>query len=269
MTSEERLALIRLKVKRADKHIDDLKSALRPFLDSNPYKVTAKRNADTRRLIYYVASVEPVPVCIPAISGDILTSLRSALDHLAQQLYLVGTGNTQGYRDKTSFPISPSAKDFESGLTRKVEGMRQDAIDAIRALQPYAGGNGADLWTLHRLNNIDKHRMIVTVGAAYRSMDIGAVALQGLRRAFPEIAIPDTANMALFIRPADNLFPLEAGKELFMDAPDAEFNKKIQFTFEVAIHEPGIIEGKPIPETLVQFRDRVSGIIDAFRPCLS
>jgi hypothetical protein len=190
-------------------------------------------------------------------------------------MYLVGTGGTKGYRDKTSFLISPSAKDFKSGLPRIVVGMRQDAIDAIRALEPYVGGKGADLWPFHRLNNIDKHRLIVTVGSSFRSVGLGPIMERMFKSAVPAEKFasmqPHMKTLAadLFIRPADNLFPLKAGDELFVDAPDAEEHKDMQFRFEVVIHEPGVIEGKPILETLVQFRDRVNGIIEAFRPCLS
>lgn len=267
MTADERLALIRLKIERANKHIDDLQVALRAFLDSNPYKITTKRDPDTRKMIYYLTSVQPVPAVFSLIAGDILHCLRDSLDHLTQQLYLVGTGGTEGYRGKTGFLISPSAKDFKKGLPRTIEGMRQDAIDAIRAIEPYVGGKGADLWPFHRLNNIDKHRLIVTVGSSYHSLGIAPVITRNARAEVRELMAAAAAN--LFLRPADNLFPLKAGDELFIDAPDAEEHKDMQFRFEVVIHEPGIIEGKPILETLVQFRDRVDGIIEAFRPCLA
>jgi hypothetical protein len=104
----------------------------------------------------------PIPATIVMIAGDVLNNLRSTLDHLAQQLYLVGSGGST-FRDQTSFPIAETPKKFKSVLRGKVEGTRQDAIDAIRALEPYTGGKGADLWTFHRLNNIDKHRMILTL----------------------------------------------------------------------------------------------------------
>jgi hypothetical protein len=265
MTADQRLALIRPKIERADKHIQDLKAAVRSFLDSQPYKIANKRDLETRKLLYYVVSVDLVPASIATIAGDILHCLRDSLDHLTQQLYLVGTGDGKGYRDQTTFPIMPSAKVFKTELAKRVEGMRQDAVDMIKGLEPYKGGQGEDLWVFNRLNNIDKHRLIVTVGSAFRSMDIGAVAAQKFNQAFPQIQMPE---LSLFMRPADNKFPLKAGDELFIDAADAEVNEKIKFCFEVAIHEPGVIDGKPLVETLVQFRGRVSGIVDAFRPCL-
>jgi hypothetical protein len=265
MTADERLALVRLKIERADEHIADLQAKIRSFFDSNPYKIATKRDPNTRQLIYYVDSVEPVPVAFTTITGDILNNLRSALDHLAQQLYLVGTGGTKGYRDQTSFLIAESAKKFKAGLLGKVEGMRQDAIDAICALEPYKGGKGADLWAFHRLNNIDKHRLIVTVWSRLRSFDLTPTMKNLLSRSLAlSVHLPE-----LFIRPANSFVPLKAGDELFLDAPSAKGDDKTQLKFEVVIHEPGIIENKPLLETLVQFRDRVNGIIDAFRSCLS
>jgi hypothetical protein len=265
MTPDERLALVRLKIERADNHIDDLKTAVRSFFDANPYKVSHRRDPHTRKLIYYVESAQPVPIIVAAIAGDALHCVRDTLDHLTQQLYLVGAGNAKGYRDQTSFLISKNAKDFKSTLPGKVQGMRKDAVDAIRALEPYPGGKGADLWTLHRLNNIDKHRLILTVGSAFRSVDLGAHMSAHFEKAFGK-SLP-AFNM--FVRPADNLFPLEAGKELLIDAVDAEANEKMQFRFDVAIHEPGLIEGQPVVETVVTFRDRISDIVNAFKPCLA
>jgi hypothetical protein len=51
--------------------------------------------------------------------------------------------------------------------------------------------------------------------------------------------------------------------------PDAEPNEKIEFRFDVAVHEPPIVDGQPILEMLVQYRDRVNGIVEAFKPCLA
>lgn len=42
MTVDERLALIRAKVKRAKKHIRDLEREISAFLDSNPYEIGTK-----------------------------------------------------------------------------------------------------------------------------------------------------------------------------------------------------------------------------------
>jgi hypothetical protein len=62
MTAEERLALIWHKVERANKHIADLNSAIGAFRATNPYKVGAQRDPETRKPVYYVAEVSPIPL---------------------------------------------------------------------------------------------------------------------------------------------------------------------------------------------------------------
>jgi hypothetical protein len=265
MTADERHALARLKIDRASKHIVELEAAVRIFLESNPYKIATRRNPQTRQLIYYVDSVAATPDCIAIITGDAINNLRSALDHLATQLYLVGTNGTSEFRVQTNFPIMKGPKEFKTNLPGKVEGMRGDAIDAISALQPYKGGNGHDLWTLHCINNIDKHRLLVGVGSAFHSMNIGAHVSATFENAFGG-GFP---IMDAFFAPADSMCPLKAGDELFIDAPDAELNQTLDFRFSVALHEPEIIESKPLMPTLVEFRDRVSSIVESFKPCLA
>jgi hypothetical protein len=150
MTADERLALVRLKIERADKHINDLNAEIRRFFNSNPYTIATKHDAQTR-----------------------------------------------------------------------------------------------------------------TVGSNFSCADVSTILQRPFAAEFREIFPP------LFIKPADDLLPLKAGDELLSDAADAEPNKHMQFKFEIVIHEPGVIEGKPLLETLVQFSNRVSGIVNSFRPYLN
>jgi len=237
-TADERTSLVQVKIERAKKHITDLNSAIIAFLGSNPYEFKTKRDPQTRKLIYYVSRVTPTPVGFATIAGDAIQNLRSALDHLAQQLYLVGTGGAAGTGYHVSFPIGHDAAKFPPLLSGKVKGMRQDAIDALKAMEPYQGGKGHDLWILHTLNNIDKHRLLVTVGSSFQSVDLGAHIGAMIRKTTGR----DFPIVSAFFRPADNLCPLKAGDELFIDAPDAEPNEKMNFRFNVALKEPGVID---------------------------
>ncbi|HEY5110759.1 MAG TPA: hypothetical protein VII67_00330, partial [Acidimicrobiales bacterium] len=218
-------------------------------------------NPETRQPIYYLASVRYVPPAIDVIAGEVLQSLRSALDHLAYQLVQVGTGQP-GPFSYVYFPIFDSAQEYESGKMRKIKGMRQEAIDAIDAIKPYKGGNDT-LWQLDHLNIVDKHRLLVTVGSKLGAVDVGQVLMRGWAPAFPE-----KSDFSLFLAPADSLFPLKAGDVLFTDLPDAEPNEDQKFSFDIAISEPGIIEGEPLVETLHQMVDLVDHLVPIFRPLL-
>jgi hypothetical protein len=276
MTADERLARVRAKVERAKQHIVDLNLRLKDFLDSKPYVVGAQRDPQTRRPVYYLAAVREVPPVIRLLAGDIIQNLRSALDHLAFQLYMLGPGGVaSGAGSRTYFPIADDAAKYKMEAPRKVKGLRPDAIKAIDAIEPYKGGTtdkSDTLWRLEKMNNIDKHRLLIAVGSQFSSVDIGGDAERLLREAMakgpPEMrfAIP---KINLFIRPADRQWPLKAGNQLFVDGPDAEVDQNRQFRFEVAFGESKIAEGEPIIETLQHMADLVDSLIGSFRPFLA
>jgi hypothetical protein len=264
MTADERLALIQFKIERARRHVAELNSAVGTFFESNPYKVGTKRDPQTRKLIYYVESVRATPISFSTITGDVIQNLRSALDHLALQLFLVGTNGASGGRH-IYFPIAPGAAEYKSSVSRRIKGMRQDAVDVLNVIEPYKGGKGNELWVIHELNNIDKHRLLVTVGSSFQSVNLGAHMAAMFEKSFGKtIPILDA-----FVRPADNLCPLKVGDELFIDAVDAEVNEKMTFRFNIALNEPGIIDGKPLLETVQQFVDLVGNTVLLLKICLA
>jgi hypothetical protein len=264
MTADERLEAIQVKIGRAKAHTDDLRSAISDFFASTPYKVAAKHDPQTRKPVYYVSSVCPTPVCFATITGDIIQNLRSALDHLAYQLFLVGTNGTKGPGRHICFLIAANAARYKDGFGGTVKGMRQDAIDALSAVEPYNGGKGHQLWVLHELNNIDKHRLLVTVGSNFQSLNVGAHMAAMFKRAHGI-----DLSLDAFLRPADDLCPLKVGDELFIDAVDAEVNDKMSFRFDVVLKEAELIDGAPLLEAVQNFTDMVSNTVLQLKPYLA
>jgi hypothetical protein len=74
--------------------------------------------------------------------------------------------------------------------------------------------------------------------------------------------------MNVFLNPADKGFPLKAGFELYIGAVDEKPNSKQQFRFDVALSESGIIEGKPLLETVNQLTALVDKIVTTLTPRL-
>jgi hypothetical protein len=280
MIADERIALIQVKVERAKKHVVDLESAVRAFLDSGPYKVGTKRDPQTRKLIYYLTNVQYVPVEVASIAGDAIHNLRSVLDYVAQQLFLLGPNRAAGPASHDYFPIGNDAADYKSKLDGIVKDLRPNAVKVLRGIEPYKGGKWHELWVLHRLDIIDKHRLFVTVGSALHSVNVGAHMQAAMEKAERKHideggAIPPWGNdfslqpkINLFLRPADNMFPLKAGNELFIDAVDAEPNEKMDFGFSVALSEPGIVDGKPLLETIYQLAQLVGNTFLILKPSL-
>lgn len=156
---------IRSKIGRAKKHINDFRIATTEFNKTKPCNVVIERDPETGKLIYTVTKVDPIPPQLRIIAGDAIQNLRSALDYIVYALVYAHSGKRS---TKVEFPISdcePLTEKQQSRFAGKVEGMRQDAIEAIQRIKPYKGGDDT-LWRLHRLNIIDKHRLLTAASLA-------------------------------------------------------------------------------------------------------
>jgi hypothetical protein len=253
----------RLKVERSKKHVQDLNIALKAFFDTNPYEFLCKRDPETRQPVYYLNRVEETPPNIAVIAGDVIQSLRSALDHLAYQLVLSGTGKPGPFR-YVSFPIFDSPDEYETKKSRRIKGMRPGAVKAIDAVKPYKGGNDL-LWRLDHLNRIDKHRLLLTVGAHDGGIDVGYLATRHLRN---DYYWSDFPIVSAVYYPTGPMKHLEVGDVLFTDEPDAEVDKDMKFPIRISIAEPQVIGGETVLETLQHMIDLVDNLIPSFSPLL-
>lgn len=190
MTADDRLALIRIKIERAYQHFDELKKGLTSGMADQLHAVTMESDAES---LCETGPFFILDSTIPAIVGDIVHNLRSALDHLAWQLVSVGVASgetrSQGW-EKIQFPIAHSLDSFVSMKGRAIEGARREAIEALDRLKPYKDGNDA-LWLLRQLDNADKHSFILPMGKLYILRAKGAsVWFQAQNPFFTSLGIP-------------------------------------------------------------------------------
>jgi len=269
-TLNQKLRPIFLKVERAKKHIVDLVQEVRHFMDTNPYKVETKRNPETRKLIYYVADVAPVPDSLALIVGDVIQNLRTALYHLAYQLVCKDTEGNPPDPKSIYFPIAVDVRKYNATKKRKMKGAGQETFDEIDKIKPYKGGNDL-LWVLHQLNNIDKHRLLLMVGSKASGMNIGQYMVHTTKDKIPDWASPAMKaieSMGYFHGFADGGFPLQPGHHLSIGQVDEVPNPKQEFKFDVALHELGVSECGPLIETIKQLLAAVENTITALAPRL-
>ena len=212
------------KLERAKQHYAELEAALASLFAINPYKISTRRN-DEGRLVYYLSGVTDIPVEFSLIAGDVIQNLRSALDHLAYALW-VKEADGQGRREeKIYFPIDKDQASYNKNKADKTQGISQQSLAIMDSLNPYPSGNDV-LWRIHKLNNNDKHRLLVTVGSAFQSLDFGAYMMANMKNNpnFPERLRNNLPDLPLFLPPANNLFPLTVGRELFIGGEDDREN---------------------------------------------
>jgi hypothetical protein len=160
-----------LKVERANRYVDELQAEVTTFAQGGFYAIAVHQDQGCKRVV--VAPTKPIPHSFPLIIGDAVHNLRSALDHLATAASRVGGGKGRDlffpfHKDRKSFVSDRSKLDpIESALP----GAKRLLIDEI---QPYADGNGRDLYSLHTIDKIDKHNdlIIMATGALVGLMTI-------------------------------------------------------------------------------------------------
>jgi hypothetical protein len=269
MSTPDRLFGPLAKVERAEHHVKKLAAVIQGFMQTNPYSISREEDAKTGDEVFWVeVSGSPDPTW-GAIAGDIVHNLRSALDLLMWQL-VEANGNTPN--GGTEFPIFDhpvffnDPKTFKAKVRRKVDGASQPAITLIESIQPYNAGY-EPLWIVHRLDIVDKHHVLLPVGAAYHSVDIGSLMAEQMRA----LTGWDIPEIALGVRPADKLFPLNERQEVFKvvsaaRVPNVTHNPK--FTFEIAFGDDEVVKGEPMLPTLSNLVEFVSNLIEKFRPLL-
>jgi hypothetical protein len=260
------------KVARANEHIQQFVVVAGEFFKSDPYRIVVQEDSKTGNVDWVLQVRADPPLALSLIAGDVIHNLRSALDLLAWQLVLDGGGTPiVSGPNATSYPIMDGRKAFKSIGLRRVQGATKDAKDLISATRPYKRGNDA-LWQIHRLDIVDKHRLLVAVGASHRNIILTFPTpsmIRDMKEIFSDIPVfGEPGELALI--PEDRQFPLEDGDVLFSDAtPNVpKEDRDPKFTFEIAISEPGVVEGESLGPLLIEFADQVQGLIEAFRPIM-
>lgn len=247
----------RAKVERAKKHIQELEPVLKDFRDSDPYEVLRDVETEPGYLIYRLHEKVPPPKREASlIAGDVIHNLRSALDLLYGEL-VAAKGTPPSESDV--FPICKGRKQFETGALAQVKArLSAGAFKIMKALQPYPGGHEAFV-QLHELDIIDKHRLLLTTTVGVTEIVQTIPRLGGVFGDSPQIG-----DMKLAIKP--EFRSLNDGDEI--TRLPTEEQHKLQFRFDVSLHEPPIVEGEPIIPFLHHLAGGVDATIDLFEPVL-
>jgi hypothetical protein len=247
----------RLKIERAKRHIRELAEEIQTFIARNPYSTFAEDDTGAGQRVWKVKINEGVPEGWSTIVGDAIHNARAALDLLMVAVVRHCDPNRQSY-NHVHFIIRESKDEFESSLPKNIKGASSEARRIIENLKPYKGGDEA-FWRLHQLDILDKHKAIIPVGSAYRSVGIAI----NFERMFPnDPKVAGFKTRPVFVKPADRLFPLKDGAELFK-APLNQvlpFDDDLQFRFEIAFGEGQIVDGQPLIPALTQICEFVEGV---------
>jgi hypothetical protein len=240
----------RLKVVRAEEHLNSFKTEIRSYLDTQPYEVVREQGNNTWTVV--VRLKEKPPIRLGTIFGDCLNNLRAALDYIAWQLasryspkqLIVG-------HDRPSFPIYIDAKKYSAqGLSKY--GVPAQAVDEIERVQPYHTGYEL-LGLLHALVNEDKHRLPL--------LTLAHASANELEIRTPQGRIIGSGGLTTLTTPAFSLTAEDA-----TSGDDVEVNAQV--TVFVTLQNVAMPRA-PIDRTLELIVKCVADVIPRFEPFLA
>ncbi len=239
----------RLKIDRAKKHINDLNEMIRAFaVDS--YTLSIQRDAQFGYDCVQIDTTQSVPDDFAPVIGDALHNLRSSLDLAINEIVF---NHFTIYDDYTVFPFRKTRDDLVAAIKgAKIYQASKEVCDFIlNIVKPYKGGNDA-LWALHDLNILDKHRLLVPFMQVTAVNDIVAEDDRGAKIVIGTWAI--TRNRT-------------ATHECVGHA-NIKITNKGKATLMVLFDDGMPMEGCAVVETLIQFTELVSGVLDGIERVL-
>lgn len=151
----------KLKIERADHHIDDLDTTFSRFVRDNQYEPSVANHPETETARIHIEFARAAPPLnwYATIIGDAIHNLRTALDHMTWEM----VGNDGGTQNRQlKFPVGNSRARFEVACNG-IRTPSQVVKDALVALEAFPGGKGETLYQLSLLDNADKHTVLTPI----------------------------------------------------------------------------------------------------------
>lgn len=126
---------IEAKVEHAKARFAEFDRQLDEFSKSEPYSVEARDDGKISRRTWVVTRVEPVPHGLRLAAGDVISNLRSALDHVAYQLVIQSGGGQKPTR-KVYFPIANSPAEYLIVRSKNLKCLPHEVLEVFDNTQP-------------------------------------------------------------------------------------------------------------------------------------
>ncbi len=158
-------AEVHIKINRGDEHLKSLYDLIRTWGESEPYEFLLEQTEERTFYGFRIKFTDPPDFSRwGAITGDVLTNYRAALDYMVHALAMLASGSDpRRNTNRLQFPITNSQANWIEALeSKRLSGLSPSSVATIEAAQPYnrSDRGGEMLTRLRDLNNPDKHRRL-------------------------------------------------------------------------------------------------------------
>lgn len=251
-----------LKIGRARHHAADFRTLVEMALGKKQTFAFDSGPAADGLYDYRVTGVPEIGPDWALVLGDCVHNLRSALDHLAYQLVLL---DGQQPCRQTKFPIlkeramKKGGHEAEPFIQPPIKG--REILERIERVQPYFGigrtlvdEKDSYLWSLSKIDNIDKHRLPLFVACCCRE-DIwwsGSPDVTGLKVRLSSAPLQEGDPVARF-KFKDGRFP-------------SSFEPHAMLRIVIREDETPLLEDQNAELVLGRLVNEVATVVDLFRP---
>jgi hypothetical protein len=234
----------RRKIERANHHIKEVQSQIVAFLATDFHHPVVEKDPETGnlRLNFW----HPGPHAMPgfgATIGDAVHNLRCALDHTISEIVRMCGGNDVNVHFPMHETREELKKSIDHGLKKKIGPELCSFI--IETIKPYRCGN-YPLWALNKLDNLDKHRMILVTNYTV-TIGVYTVDKDSLLGPFPE-----------------NHFCIMTDGSAVPDGGPAYLHNQAYANpaMDICFDERHFFQDEPVIPTLEQLSELVSGVVE-------
>jgi hypothetical protein len=270
----------RLKLRRAEKHLNDVKTTIDTFINNKPYTFVVEANPEPPNYVIIARMKQPAPDDELSVTiGDFAHNARSALDLLVYQLSELPPDDRG--RFSLQFPIFDTPEGYRDNVKRYLAMVAPEHTAIIEEFQPYKRVDGFDkdaLGMLRDINDTDKHRIIHTVGcvARLRRLDFYGPGQLGNKVLIPYVefmSIPhggegrvdfgngfsyESVGLGLITKDRTVIAKITA-------APPLQVNMDPKAQIVIKFDEGSArVKGRPVVDTLTFIYDRVEEVIGKF-----
>jgi len=209
----------KLRIERANEHLDVLSKDFDQFLRKNPGEYVAEPNADGVHTVYKIKFRERFPIKWRVIATEIIEHLRSSLDQATYVTFCLATG--QANSNFVAFPFGKTVTDLDNSVKGRSKDLPPEIQTLVRRFNPYKGGND-HLYTLNDLANNCKHELVAFVVGAVANFELRAKRTQGLEIAEPILWDAEKNEISYARVKAGTSFEHQGKVGVFVAMPDVE-----------------------------------------------
>lgn len=236
-----------LKVKRAYRHIDELKGVINSLREQGGKGFTVTNQLDGRTIVSF-SDLGELGRQIPLIIGDAIHNLRAPLDHIWMGLWRAS--QREGYG---TFPFHEERGNLEDMVKKSAVVLAFPNVGDIilNKIKPYKDGNEL-FWTITKLDKLDKHNLIIPT-FTIRKIESATF----------------TTNRGGKTTIIDSHFGGDMPLARFRTADGMKIEQNGEIALEVTFPKGDFLARKPVVETLINMAQATDEVVNLFRKTFS